>query len=216
MSVRHICVAGVAALVLAPVAVGAEAPVFRSGISALTTKERAAMTPSVWHRGCPVSLNSLRMVRVSHWDFSGRVRTGRLVVNRDAAADVVAIMRDLYAAKFPIRWMVPIERFGGSDFRSIEADNTSAFNCRYVDGTTRWSNHAYGRAIDINPIENPYVSRGRTSHAASGRFVKRTPARPGMIAEGDAVTRAVDGAGWGWGGRWSGAKDYQHISASGQ
>jgi hypothetical protein len=216
MSVRHICVAGVAALVLAPVGLGAEAPVFRSGISALTTQERAAMTPSVWHRGCPVSLTSLRMVRVSHWDFAGRVRTGRLVVNRDAAADVVAIMRDLYAAKFPIRWMVPIERFGGSDFRSIEADNTSAFNCRYVDGTTRWSNHAYGRAIDINPIENPYVSRGRTSHAASNPFVKRTPPRPGMIVEGGAATRAVDTAGWGWGGRWSGAKDYQHISASGQ
>ena len=174
------------------------------------------MTPSVWHRGCPIGLNALRMVRVSHRDFTGRVRTGRLVVHRDAATDAVAIMRDLYAARFPIRWMVPIERFGGSDFRSIEADNTSAFNCRYVDGTTRWSNHAYGRAIDINPIENPYVSRGRTSHKASGPFVARTPARPGMIVEGGAATRAIDAAGWGWGGRWSGTKDYQHISASGR
>ncbi len=216
MSARHVCVVAVAALVIAPIALSAEAPPFRASTSTLTAKERAAMTPSVWHRGCPVSLNSLRMVRVSHWDFAGRVRTGRLVINRDAASDVVAIMRDLYAAKFPIRWMVPIERFGGSDFHSIEADNTSAFNCRYVDGTTRWSNHAYGRAIDINPIENPYVSRGRTSHKASVRFVTRTPTRPGMIVEGDAATRAVDAAGWGWGGRWSGAKDYQHISASGQ
>ena len=216
MSVRHICSAVIGALAIAPVALGAEAPAFRSSISALTAQERAAMTPSVWRPGCPVSLNSLRMVRVSHWNFAGRARTGRLVVNRDAAADAVAIMRDLYAAKFPIRWMVPIERFRGSDFRSIEADNTSAFNCRYVDGTTRWSNHAYGRAIDINPVENPYVSRGRTSHRASVPFVKRTPARPGMIVEGDAATRAAAAAGWGWGGRWSGAKDYQHISASGR
>lgn len=216
MLARQISFAAVAALVVAPAALGAEAPAFRSGISTLTAKERNAMTPSAWHRGCPVSLNSLRMVRVSHWDFAGRARTGRLVVNRDAATSTVAIMRDLYAAKFPIRWMVPIEGFGGSDFRSIEADNTSAFNCRYVDGTTRWSNHAYGRAIDINPIENPYVSRGRTSHKASVAFIKRTPARPGMIVERDASTRAVDAAGWAWGGRWSGTKDYQHISASGQ
>ena len=117
MSVRHICFAVIAALAIAPVALGAEAPAFRSSISALTARERAAMTPSVWRPGCPVSLNSLRMVRVSHWDFAGRTRTGRLVVNRDAAADAVAIMRGLYAAKFPIRWMVPIERFRGSDFR---------------------------------------------------------------------------------------------------
>lgn len=174
------------------------------------------MTPSVWRPGCPVGLFTLRVVRVTHHDFQGRVRTGRLVVHRDVADDVVSIMRNLFAAGFPIRWMVPIERFGGSDFRSIEADNTSAFNCRYVDGTKRWSNHAYGRAIDINPIENPYVSRGRTSHKASAPFVARTPARAGMIVEGDAATRAIDDAGWGWGGRWNGVKDYQHISASGR
>jgi hypothetical protein len=185
-------------------------------VTSLTPAERAAMTPSVWRRGCPVGLSTLRVVRVSHWTFAGTVRTGRLVVHNDAAADVVAIMRDLYAARFPIRWMVPIERFGGSDFRSIEADNTSAFNCRYVDGTTRWSQHAYGRAIDINPIENPYVSGGRTSHTASRPYLRRSPARPGMIVEGDAATRAFDAVGWGWGGRWSSVKDYQHISASGR
>ena len=213
---RLLIVASIAVLAVAPAARAGQAPVFRSSISKLSVKERAAMTPSVWRRGCPVDLGSLRMVRVSHWDFRGRVRTGRLVVNRDVATDVVAIMRDLYATRFPITWMVPIERFGGSDFRSIEADNTSAFNCRYVDGTTRWSNHAYGRAIDINPIENPYVLRGRTSHTASVPYVKRTPRRPGMIVEPDAATRAIDAAGWGWGGRWNGVKDYQHISSSGR
>ena len=213
---RRLSVAATAALFLTPAVNGAGPSPFRSSISTLTAEERAAMTPSVWRRGCPVSLSSLRMVRVNHWDLAGRVRTGRLVMHRDAATDGVAIMRDLYAAKFPIRWMVPIERFGGSDFRSIEADNTSAFNCRYIDGTTRWSNHASGRAIDINPIENPYVSRGRTSHKASVPYVKRTPRRPGMIVEGDAATRAFDAAGWGWGGRWNGTKDYQHISANGR
>ncbi len=204
----------VAAVAASPAA--AEATPFRASVAALTGAERQAMTPAAWRPGCPVGLDDLRVVRVRHWNFRGEVRTGRLVVHRDAAADVIAIWRDLYAARFPIRWMVPIEHFGGSDFRSIEADNTSAFNCRYVDGTRRWSQHAYGRAIDINPIENPYVSGGRTSHRRSIPYLRRSPRRAGMIVEGDAATRAFDAAGWGWGGRWSGAKDYQHISATGR
>ena len=140
-----------------------------------------------------------------------------MIVHRDVAAQMLAVLRRLYADGFPIRRMVPIDAYGGSDFRSIEADNTSAFNCRFVDGTTRYSEHAYGRAIDVNPIENPYVtSSGTTSHPASRAYVRRTPFRPGMAAEGHALVRAFDAAGWGWGGRWSGAKDYQHFSASGR
>ena len=88
-------------------------------------------------------------------------------MHRDVAREIVDVFRTLYRARVPIRRMVPVDAYGASDFRSIEADNTSAFNCRYVEGTTRWSEHAYGRAIDINPIENPYVSGGRTSHPAS-------------------------------------------------
>ena len=198
-------------------AVAGEAPAFSSSVASLTAAERAAMTPSVWRRGCPVSLAELRVVRARHWTFAGRVRTGRLVVHRDAAADVVSLLRDLYTARFPIRQMVPIERYEGSDFASIEADNTSAFNCRYVDGTRRWSQHASGRAIDINPIENPYVTNGgTTAHRASRPFVARSPVRPGMLVEDSAALKAIDRIGWGWGGRWRGTKDYQHISASGR
>lgn len=197
-------------------AVGADPP-FRSSVAPLTSAERAAMTPSVWRPGCPVGLGALRVVRVSHHDFRGHVRTGRLVVHRDVADDVVRVMKDVYTARFPIRWMVPIERFGGSDFRSIEADNTSAFNCRFVDGTRRWSNHAYGTAIDINPIENPYVTRaGTTSHRASRPYLNRRVRRPGMVLAGSAPVRAFARVGWGWGGAWSGVKDYQHFSASGR
>ena len=140
----------------------------------------------------------------------------RLIVHRDVARDVVGVFSRLYAAHFAIRRMVPIDAYGGSDFRSIEADNTSAFNCRFVDGTARWSEHAYGRAIDVNPIENPYVSGGRTSHPASRPFVDRSRLRPGMALEGGAVVRAFDAIGWGWGGRWTSAKDYQHFSRSGR
>ena len=93
--------------------------------------------------------------------------------------------------------MVPIDAYGASDFRSIEADNTSAFNCRYVDGTTRWSEHAYGRAVDLNPIENPYVSGGRTSHRASIPYVDRTPCRKGMACPGNSVVKAFAAVGGG-------------------
>jgi hypothetical protein len=150
------------------------------------------------------------------WGFDGKQHTGRLVVHRDVAGEVVDAFRALYADRFPIRRMVPVDAYGGSDFRSIEADNTSAFNCRFVDGTTRWSEHAYGRAIDVNPIENPYVSGGRTSHVASGPYLDRARHRPGMAYEGGALVRAFDAIGWGWGGRWTSAQDYQHFSASGR
>ena len=91
---------------------------------------------------------------------------------------MVGVFRELHARRFPIRRLVPVDAYGASDFRSIEADNTSAFNCRYVEGTSRWSEHAYGRAIDVNPIENPYVSGGRTSHRASVPYVDRIAAGP--------------------------------------
>ena len=98
-----------------------------------------------------------------------------------------------------------VDRYGGSDFASIEADNTSAFNCRPVEGTSRWSNHAYGRAIDVNPIENPYVySNGTSSHRASGPYLDRSLRRRGTAYEGGALVEAFDAVGWGWGGRLTG------------
>ena len=194
----------------------AEQP-FHGAVSPLSAGLRAELIGVSWRRACPVPLRDLRVVTASHWGFDGRVHTGRLIVHRDVARDVVAVLRRLFAARFPIRRMVPVDAYGGSDFRSIEADNTSAFNCRYVDGTTRWSEHAYGRAIDLNPIENPYVtSAGTTSHLASRTYLRRTSYRPGMAVEGGVLVRAFDAVGWSWGGRWSGVKDYQHFSASGR
>jgi hypothetical protein len=192
------------------------APPFAAKISQIGPSLRATMTGVSWRPGCPVGLRDLRVVTARHWGFDGGVRTGRLIVHEDVAADVASVLRRLYAARFPIRRMVPVDAYGASDFRSIEADNTSAFNCRYVEGTTRWSEHAYGRAIDLNPIENPYVSGGRTSHRASRRYVDRTPCRRGMACPGNVVVRAFQAIGWGWGGYWSGVSDYQHFSASGR
>jgi hypothetical protein len=194
----------------------AKRPAFRGTIARVDGAQATRMTGVSWRPGCPVHLRDLRLLRLAHWGFDGRRRTGRLVVHRDVAREVVDVFRRLYDARFPVRRMVPVDRYGASDFRSIEADNTSAFNCRFVEGTTRWSEHAYGRAIDLNPIENPYVSGGRTSHRASVPYLDRSRRRPGMAVEGGTVVRAFDAIGWGWGGRWSGVKDYQHFSRSGR
>lgn len=187
---------------------------FRGSIARIDAAQAKRMTGVSWRRGCPVPLRDLRLLTMTHWGFDGRARTGRLVVHENAARDVRGVFRRLYASRFPIRRMVLVDAYGGSDFRSIEADNTSVFNCRYVDGTRRWSEHAYGRAIDVNPIENPYVSGGRTSHPASTPYVDRSRRRRGMAYESSALVRAFDAIGWGWGGRWTSVKDYQHFSAS--
>ena len=189
---------------------------FRGTIERIDAAQAARMTGVSWRPGCPVPLRDLRLLTLSHRGFDGRARAGRLIVHEDVAGDVLGVFRKLYSARFPIRRMVPVDAYRGSDFRSIEADNTSAFNCRYVEGTSRWSEHAYGRAIDVNPIENPYVGGGRTSHRASFPYVGRSPRRPGMAYEGGVLVRAFDAIGWGWGGRWTSVKDYQHFSASGR
>ena len=178
---------------------------------------RKAMTPTSWRPGCPVSLDDLRLVSLAYIGFDGRPHRGRLIVNGDATTAIVAAFRTLYAARFPIRRMQPVDAYGGDDFRSIEADNTSSFNCRPATGSSHWSNHAYGRAIDVNPIENPYISGGRTSHRASVPYLNRARVRPGMAVAGGTLVRAFAAQGWGWGGSWSGSvQDTQHFSSNGR
>ena len=190
---------------------------FRATTSPLTPELRSQMSGVSWHRGCPVSLRNLRLLTLSYRGFDRRRHTGHLVVNRSAAKRVVAVFRKLYRAGFPIRRMQLVDVYGGSDFRSIEADNTSAFNCRRATGSSNWSNHAYGLAIDINPIENPYVTAsGSVAHRASRPFLKRSRIRPGMAYPGGALVRAFRSVGWGWGGYWSGDRDYQHFSVNGR
>jgi hypothetical protein len=193
-------------------------PPYHAQVAPLSSAQRAAMTPSVWHAGCPVPLSGLRRVTVTYVGFDGRAHRGALVVNAAVAAPVARAFGQLYAARFPIRRMQPIEAYGGDDFRSIEADNTSSFNCRAATGSTHWSEHAYGRAIDLDPLENPYVSGGTTSHPASRAYLDRDRVRDraGVISDGGVVTRIFDRLGWGWGGRWSGTRDYQHLSVSGR
>ncbi len=173
---------------------------------------RRRVVGSSWHEGCPVALQDLRYVRVSYHRFSGRVRLGELIVHRDAVPAVRGAFARLYARRFPIRRMRLVDAYGASDFRSIEADNTSAFNCRRATGSTHWSQHAYGRAIDVNPIENPYVyANGTTSHPASEPYLDRSDHRRGMAVPKGRLVRAFTNQAWGWGGTWSPARDYQHF-----
>jgi hypothetical protein len=169
-----------------------------------------------WHPGCPVAIADLRLVTVSHWTFAGRADQGRLVVNRDAAGPIVAVMLRLFVAHYPIQRMRPVEAYAADDERSMAADNTSAFNCRRVSGSGTWSQHAYGRAIDINPLQNPEVSGGHISPPAGARYIDRSQTVAGLIHPGDLVVRAFARVGWGWGGSWRSLKDYQHFSANGR
>jgi poly-gamma-glutamate synthesis protein (capsule biosynthesis protein) len=177
------------------------------------TRER--MSGVSWHRGCPVGFADLRLLTVSHWGFDGGAHRGRLVVNRDAGDGMLRTMRALFRLHFPIRQMRLVDAYGADDHRSMAADNTSAFNCRFVAGTDEWSEHAYGRAIDVNPIENPYVTgSGYVSPPAGLPYADRSHRVAGLIHRGPVV-RAFAAIGWEWGGDWLGTMDYQHFSASG-
>lgn len=189
-------------------------PDFTSSISAITPELATRMERS-WRPGCPVPLEDLRYVTVTHRDFDGEKVQGELVVHADAAEDMVTVFRALFDAGYPVRSMRLVDDFGASDDASMDADNTSAFNCRAITGGTGWSEHAYGRAIDVNPVENPYVSGSSVGPRAGRAFVSR-PDSPGVIHAGDEVVRAFASVGWLWGGDWDSPVDYQHFSPSGR
>ena len=203
-----------AALVVAGSAAGTDPP-FRGSIAKIDAATRARMIGSSWHEGCPVRIRRLRLLRLDYWGFGGHIRRGKLIVHEDQARAVKRVFRKLYYAHFRIRRMRLIDYYDGSDRRSMNDNNTSAFNCRYVAGTTRWSQHAYGRAIDINPIRNPYVDGSYVSPTAGAPYADRSKHAKGMIHGGDKVVRAFAGASWKWGGYWSGPKDYMHFSRNG-
>ena len=186
--------------------------VFHGSISVIDAQLREVMIGSSWHRGCPVRIGDLRVLKLDRWGFDGRVRHGRLIVHEGQAPRVKRVFSKLFYAHFRIRRMRLIDAYNGSDDRSMDANNTSAFNCRFVAGTTRWSQHAYGRAIDINPIRNPYVAGSHVSPEAGRPYADRSRFARGMIHGGDAVVRAFAVANWKWGGYWSYPKDSTQIA----
>jgi hypothetical protein len=179
-------------------------------------RHRSAVRYS-WHPGCPVAPSGLRLITMTYRGFDHRVHTGRLVVNAAVTGKLILVFRKLFAMRYPIRRMVPVDAYHGSDFASIQADNTSAFNCRDATGSSSWSEHAYGLAVDLDPCENPYVDAdGYEAHKHCRKYVDRSLHDPGVVHAGDKVVRAFASVGWGWGGTWQGARDYQHFSANGR
>jgi hypothetical protein len=166
-----------------------------------------------WRAGCPVPLADLRYVTVSHWTFDGTATTGELVVHADLAEGVVGVFRTLFDVGYPVALMRLVDDFAADDDASMAANNTSAFNCRAVTGGSGWSEHSYGRALDLNPVQNPYVRGSTVLPPAGARYVGR-PDEAGVLHAGDAVVTAFAAAGWSWGGAWTRPTDYQHFSTT--
>jgi poly-gamma-glutamate synthesis protein (capsule biosynthesis protein) len=193
-------------------------PAYAATIEPVPSAVRQRMTGSSHDPArCPVGFNDLRLLTLRYVGFDGRAHTGQMVVHHRHARGLVGVFRELYEARFPIRRMQLIDAYGGDDDRSMAADNSSAYNCRMVAGKSTFSDHAYGAAVDINPVENPYVTADGVLPAAGRRFVdvdrSRDAAAPrGVIVADDVVVRAFARIGWKWGGVWNEA-DYQHFHA---
>lgn len=199
----------------------AEADVERLGADAFFTVEPLdealldRISGRSYRKGCPVAPADLRYLKVLHRDFEGRTRRGELICHRDIADDLAAIFRALYEAGYPITQMRLVDDFGADDTRSMEADNTSAFNYRPIAGSKTLSRHSLGRAIDINPLRNPCVRvrDGRTLvEPEAGRpYADRSRDFPGRLHEQDLCVRLFKARGFRWGGDWRSLKDYQHF-----
>lgn len=188
-----------------------QAPAPRPG--AVVHRVTTAELGETWRPGCPVGAEDLRRVELDYLDPDGQTRRGSLVVHRDYAADVIDIFADLQRLGYPITKMQTVDNYpGAEDELSMRDNNTSAFNCRPLPGSTDWSLHAYGRAIDINPLVNPYIDNaGNLEPETAGRYLDRALAEPGMLNAGDPAVRVFTDRGWRWGGAWRNPVDYQHF-----
>jgi hypothetical protein len=196
---------------------------FESSVTPLSAPVRTELKAGgFWHQGCPVALSDLRVLTVSHWGFDGRAHTGRLVVNRNATRPLAGVFRQLYRLHFPIRHLRLADVYGPIRGRPSDNDASGSFECRQAvpspcqggTGTGSWSMHAYGLAVDLNPVENPYVGCGQSRDPAARSYRDRSRHRRGMVTR--RVVAAFRDIGWGWGGSWPGdTKDYMHFSSTG-
>jgi hypothetical protein len=184
-------------------------------ITPVSAEQRRKMKGVSWHEGCPVAIDQLSVVTVPYIDPAGAARRGEVVVATQQAKAIQSVFVKLYEARFPIARVDPIEAFGGDDEKSMAANNTSGFNCRSGKIKERWSRHAYGEAVDINPLWNPQVRPEGIAPPEGAAWKDRTLVKPGMTIRDGLVVRAFKAIGWHWGGVWPKPKDYQHFSANG-
>lgn len=166
-----------------------------------------------------ISLDDLRYVVLLYNDFRGETKSGEMICNKDIAQDIVEIFYELYTSGYQIENIELIDEFGGDDTASMLANNTSCFNYRVVENTTRLSNHAYGLAIDLNPFYNPYITYGKdgsvhVSPEGSEAYADRSQPFPYKINESDLAYKLFKAHGFKWGGDWNSVKDYQHFERS--
>lgn len=182
----------------------------------------AEMTGATWEPGCPVPLEDLRLLRFNYRGLDGEIHRGPMVVHASVAEGVLGVFEQLFDAGFPLKHVTLARRWRPNAPTDTTSSVTAAFNCRpalNADGTPSgsWSEHAYGLAVDVNPLQNPYVAGdGSVLRPAAEPYVDRSQELPGMIHAGDLVVRAFAAIGWEWGGDWSGKKDYMHFSLRGR
>lgn len=178
----------------------------------VATRERMGET---YQEGCPVGLDDLRYLTVSFRGFDGLAHTGELVVHVDEAGDVVEVFRQLFDAGFPIEEMRLPTTADLDAPPTGDGNNTASMVCRAVRGGTRFSAHAYGLAIDLNPFQNPYVRGDLVLPELASSYLDRSVVRPGMVFDGDVAVTAFEAIGWEWGGRWDDPTDTMHFTATG-
>jgi len=195
-------------VVMVPCAPASSAP---AAASATVHPVSAAELGATWRPGCPVAPTALRRVELDYLGFDGNTHRGQMVVNQDIVDDVIAIFGDLTRLRYPIEKMRTVDHYpGAEDELSMRDNNTSAFNCRALGDS--WSLHAYGRAIDINPLVNPYIdTSGDLQPTTAARYLDRRRTDLGLLHGGDAAVRAFTSRGWRWGGHWTDPIDYQHF-----
>ncbi len=158
-----------------------------------------------------VALKDLSYLKVSYWGFDEKSHIGEIIVNKEVAKDLVEIFQELYEVKYPIEKIRLIDEYDADDNLSMEDNNSSSFCFRPVVGSSKLSKHSYGLAIDINPLQNPYVKGDLILPPNGEEYLDRNNVRIGMILEGDACYEAFVSRGWTWGGHWNSLKDYQHF-----
>jgi hypothetical protein len=185
------------------------APPAGATVEPVTTAE---LGPS-WRPGCPVEPERLRRVNVDYIGFDGEPHRGELVVHEDLAPQVIAIFEQLFRLRYPVEKMRTVDHYSDADDElSMEDNNTSAFNCRKIPGTNNWSPHAYGRAIDLNPLLNPCLyASGYFEPRNAAAYLDRGRTDPGLLHSGDPAVRVFTDGGWRWGGEWAAPLDYQHF-----
>lgn len=169
-----------------------------------------------YKKDCRVLRSSLRYLHLLHYTEDGRIKLGEMICHKDIADDLTDIFRKLFEAKYPIENMQLIDNYGADDIRSMEHNNTTCFNHRTVAGSKKLSNHSLGKAVDINPLYNPYVKRRqdgtyKVSPEKGRKYADRTKTFKYKIDRNDLAYRLFKQHGFRWGGDYRSLKDYQHF-----